>query len=56
MHLVDCIDHQDVHEVVRVANEVQPAGEPALGNVDASNKTPNHRNYILKGHKKIPTV
>ena len=46
VHLVDGVDDQDVHDVVRVEEQVEDAGEPPLGDVRHADESPRHPGLV----------
>ena len=48
MHLVDGVDDQDVHQVVRIENEVESSGKPAFRDVGHSDKSSSDGDRILE--------
>ena len=51
VHLVDGVDDQDVHQVVRIENEVESSGKPTFRDVGHSDKSSSDRDRILKWFK-----
>ncbi len=51
MHLVDGVDDHDVHQVVRVQEEVERAREPPLRDVDHAYESSGYSDGILKSVK-----
>lgn len=48
VHLVNCIDDEDVHQVVWIEYQVQVSGKPALRNVGSSDESSHNCYCILK--------